>query len=252
MQKILEVTVTVLLCEYPVVKVEKLPDNSIGNPRKTLSFLDLRLYTDIRINCKITSQTVIYWCAYAMEEVDPFAIDDSNQYATLPDSASAYFSSLYNLIEIQGLQYTPQSEDIKIESHILRNGLHLICVNVAMLGVAGLDSTDCIYVDVMVPPIIAAFDYGVGRLVRHGDTITMNALSSSYDPDIHTLAEVQGASFDHGSSNFKFEMSCPFLVSNATDGQADLNEQVLMFTSDSSKLSSIFCHFPVHENYNRF
>ena len=239
MEKILDISVTELFCEYPKVKIEKQLENSLEKPKNVLSFVDFRLYTKIEINCKVSSQTIIDWFAYAMIEIGnslTAMASNSMSHASLPKSANSFSSVKYKFIQIDGLQYTSQSEDIKVNSSLLSSGLHLICVNVAMAKVAELDSADCIYIRIILPNIVAGFNYGIGRSVRHGSIILMDAASSSYDPDVNTLPDIQDLSRDDTySSSFAFQMSCPYSINSSLDGQTDETEQNLMFTSNSSK-----------------
>ena len=230
------------LCEYPVVKVEKYSKNSVEFPRVIPSFLNFRLYTNIKINCKITTLTYINWYAYEMVKIEknifgldqPLAsADDTNDYVTLPNSAEKFSSPFYKFKSVPGLSYTSKSEDITFPPRFLKLGLHLICINVAMFNVPGLNSSDCIYINNVLPPLVAGINYGVRRSVRHGDVIAMDAFSASYDPDIQTFADVQSPTYDASSSNLMFRMSCPFVVKKDSADQVSFDEKLLMFEGNS-------------------
>ena len=217
------------------MKLEKHQQNSIATPQITFSFLQFRLYTSIQINCKITSLTNTNWFAYEMIESSE-ATEDDEQYAELPDSASEFSSRFYKFKQITGLTYTSNSEDITFKPRFFKLGLHLICINVAMLNVDELDATDCVYVQVSLPPIVAGINYGVGRSVHHGDVILMDAVSASYDPDIQTLEDVQDPSYNSQSSKLNFLMSCPFLVEPDSIDAMDSSEKALMFENNRGDL----------------
>ena len=150
----------------------------------------------------------------------------------LPKSAEKFSSPSYKYESIPGLSYTSKSEDITLPPRFLKLGLHLICINVAMLNVP-LNSSDCIYVQNVLPPLVAGISYGVRRSVRHGDVIVMDAVSASYDPDVQTLADVQSPTYDASSSNLKFRMSCPFVVKKDSADRVSFDEKLLMFEGDS-------------------
>lgn len=90
-------------------------------------------------------------------------------------------------------------------------GLHLICVNVAMTGIRGMNASDCIFANVVLSPLVAQFTFGVRRRVGFGQQVEMDAGSDSYDPDVHLIAK----SVDHRAhsddgfvqSNFTFSWS---------------------------------------------
>ena len=238
-----EVITTELLCDYPQVTLEKPRENSDVNPRPIFSFLQFRLYTSIKINCKITNLYRINWYAYEMIAITNSIFDDSQQsnakddaeYVTLPQSASKFSSRFHKFRPIPNLSYTYQSEDITFMPRSLKIGLHLICVNVAMLNVVGLNSTDCIYIDIVLPPIVAGINYGLRRSIRHGKVVVMDAISASYDPDTQTIADVQNPSYEPQTSNLIFKMSCPFLVESDSADQVSLEEKKLMFGEETSK-----------------
>lgn len=230
------VTVTEILCDYPTVSLEKQPTNSIASPRQIFSFLEFRLYTSIKIECDITSLTEMTWWAFEMIESLPDSILSdsitdilSGEYVTLPKSAERFSSPFYKYKPISGLSYTSKSEDITFEPRFFNLGLHLICVNVAMFNVPGLNATDCIYVNNVLPPLVVGINYGVRRSVRHGDILVMDATSASYDPDSQTLAQVQSPTYNASSSGLTFRMSCPFLVKKDSADQFSSDEKLLMF-----------------------
>ena len=242
-KKTIDVAVTEVLCEYPFVKIDKPIQNSILVPRVIFSFVEFRLYTSIRINCKITSLTDISWFAYEMIE-NPASPDDQTETpensATsdfLPDLLSDFSTLGYSYKEVHGLSYTSKSEDIAFKARFLKIGIHLICVNVAMVGVEKLHSTDCVYVDISLPPLVAGFRNGVARSAQHGETIEINVLTSSYDPNVATLAEVRRPSYNYSATNLIFRFSCPFVVKGDTVDFADDEEKKLMFGGNSGTVN---------------
>lgn len=238
-------TVVENLCEYPLVEIEKFDGNSASLPRRIPRILDFRLYTEIQINCKITSQTVINWYAYEMVETDVYnsdliepvtTLNDVSDYVTLPKFAERFSSYFYKYKSVSGLIYTSKSEDITFKSRFLDLGLHLICINVAMFNVPGLNTADCIYINYVLPQVVAAFNYGVRRSVRHGDLIELDAVSASYDPDIQTIAEVQNPAYNAALSTLTFRMSCPFVVKKDSADQFSSDEKLLMFEGNPGLL----------------
>ena len=243
--------VTAILCQYPFVAIEKNRQNSVAIPQVILSFVELRLYTTIRINCKITSLTYIQWFAYEMIENIVSSFDDSREeadledYDILPESAEKFSSRFYNYQEVHGLTFTSKSEDITIKPRFLKIGRYIVCVNVAMLNVEGLDSTDCIFIIIALPPLVAGIANGVARSVQHGEVLKMNALKASYDPDVNTLADVSSPFYNISSSKLVFQFSCPFVVSGDSADQTDWEVKELMFVNQSGmqNISRILCTY---------
>ena len=237
----ISVRVTEVLCEYPFVAIDKNPQNAFNSPQRIFSFLEFRLYTSISINCKITSLTDISWFAYEMIENSASSLEssqtsnDQEKYDVLPESASKFSSRFCYYREVNGLIYTSKSEDITIQARFLNIGRYLVCVNVAMLNVDGLDTTDCVYIDIVLPPLIAGIANGVARSVKHGEVVVMDALTASYDPDVNKLTDVQNPNYNFSASNLVFRMSCPFLVNGDSADLAPIEEKKLMFGNNSGR-----------------
>ncbi|XP_076818399.1 uncharacterized protein LOC143464499 isoform X1 [Clavelina lepadiformis] len=248
-QSSIEFAVTEILCDYPIVVLEKPNDNSVTVPRRIFSFLEFRLFSSFQIKCKLTSRTVITWYAYEMVDtlasspLDSVGIssNDNDMYVDLPQSARKFSSERYKFKPVSGLQFTSNSEDIAIPVQFFKLGLHLVCVNVAMFKVEGIHSSDCIYLNIVLSPLVAGISYGVRRAVGYKKVIEMDAASASYDPNRQKWSDIQNPSYNANAVGLTFTWSCPFLIEKSLSIISDDDSVALMFGGVSGWQNNSFC-----------
>lgn len=240
--KYTDIAVTEILCDYPHVTVEKNKRNSRFQPRRVTSIVEFRLYSEIRLNCKSTNRFNVRWDAYQVFSVETSVAglnatledadidNEEEEFATLPSEAQKFSDPDIRFKKISGLQFTSKSEDIAIPRRFLPIGLYLICMNVAMDGVVGINTSDCIHVQIVLPPLVAAIEYGVRRTIGFGQIVDLNANSSSYDPNEGNTEMFNGKL---NSSTFEFIWSCPYRI----NGEELLEED---FANYDDELSLIF------------
>nr|XP_018672665.1 uncharacterized protein LOC100182818 [Ciona intestinalis] len=224
----IDIAVTKIICDFPTVAIEKLNENSLQNARRIFSFLEFRLFSSISIDCSLTRVTIITWQAFTIfaktstdivttEEVK----EDTGEFVELPQSARKFASPNIKFKSVEGLRFTSKSEDITFKPRFFKMGPHLVCINVAMFQVPGVISSDCIFLDVILPPILAGITYGVRRAVSHGQMIEMDAGSASYDPSEESLSDAIDPNIITTSSNYTYSWSCPILLTKPLEDQKD-------------------------------
>ena len=117
-------------------------------------------------------------------------------------------------------------------------GLHLVCVNVAMFKVEGIHSSDCIYLNIVLSPLVAGISYGVRRAVGYKKVIEMDAASASYDPNRQKWSDIQNPSYNANAVGLTFTWSCPFLIEKSLSIISDDDSVALMFGGVSGLLIS--------------
>ena len=209
-----------ILCNIPKVRIEKSRLNAWDQPKRLLRSVSYRLYASVRPNCKLTNQMSYKWSAYYITDLSSSSLPQSGnagtndiQYSPLKFEERKFDEKHLRYSPVTGLKFTNTSEDISIPATFFNVGLHLICCNVAMTGVRGMNASDCMYANIVLSPLVAKFSFGVKRRVGAGKVIEMDAGSDSYDPDVQLLAESTGeAESNPVKSNFSFAWSFPIKI----------------------------------------
>ncbi|XP_039274067.2 uncharacterized protein LOC120348022 [Styela clava] len=202
------IVVIKILCDYPRAQIDKSTSNSRSKPREVLKSLPFDLYSFTMIRCLISSQTSMTWSVYKeYEEEDTRTVEEQNDFFEgLSDGQRSihafvkenYISDKYYYRFYPGLSYTSRSETIRIPRRFMMLNISLVCVNVAMVGVVGISTTDCIYIKVNPTPLVAGVIFGNARTVGHDEIIKISGIGASYDPDI---SEPEGGLPDYSREN---------------------------------------------------
>lgn len=240
-----DLSVTEILCEFPSVNIEKHYTNSYEKSRRVMSFLEFRIYASVRIDCKLTSNSSREWRAFNLIPVVKTSSLTSApeqsmlevEFTRLPQTAQQFESDHYKLREVQGLVFSSKSEDVAIPTRFFPVGHHMVCLTVSMEGTEGINATDCVFLEIVLPPLVAAIKYGVLRAVGYGQTTLADAATASYDPD--KVSQAEADENQSLNSEFYFQWSCPYLLEDEIENEEDFidvdDEAELMFEGQLGK-----------------